>query len=255
MKDISFPPDEGGSPNYPGQILQLRARISELSEENERLKKGHEYLNAALSSTAEQAEGFGDKIRRAYAETRQLRARVAELEKENERLKCEIGESYGDDAYIAELESQRDQLRAENSALRDAVAVKDRALEPLAQAYVLTTSALELALKDGRVDPDSAQDCLNARKAIALSSSDLSARSLKDSSAAEESGSEVCKQTSHAVEKVLEEAKAVLWIGECRCSLLYTGRGLHEPNALCGELDALKVALDAAEAAEKGGGK
>lgn len=43
-------------------------------------------------------------------------------------------------------------------------------------------------------------------------------------------------------EKALE---AIMWINECRCDEVYTGRKMHEPNAICGELDEVKEALAA----------
>lgn len=47
------------------------------------------------------------------------------------------------------------------------------------------------------------------------------------------------KQLATAVE-VME---SVLWIDKCRCDVAYTGRGRHEPNTYCGELDPLRDAI------------
>ncbi len=47
-------------------------------------------------------------------------------------------------------------------------------------------------------------------------------------------------------EQLAEYEKAIssiLWIDECRCDIAYTGRGRHEPNSYCGELDPLREAL------------
>jgi hypothetical protein len=49
-----------------------------------------------------------------------------------------------------------------------------------------------------------------------------------------------------------------LWIDECRCDTAWTGRGMHKPNALCGELTSVREALQAYHSAlagkENGGG-
>jgi hypothetical protein len=42
------------------------------------------------------------------------------------------------------------------------------------------------------------------------------------------------------VEELRNIVKSVLWINECRCDEAYTSRKMHEPNALCGELDDLE---------------
>lgn len=44
---------------------------------------------------------------------------------------------------------------------------------------------------------------------------------------------------------VVGAAKAILWIDECRCDAAYAGRGLHEPNACCGEMSDLREAFAA----------
>lgn len=44
-------------------------------------------------------------------------------------------------------------------------------------------------------------------------------------------------------ERVVEAAKECLWVDECRCDMAYTGRGKHEPNMKCGELDLVREAL------------
>lgn len=54
------------------------------------------------------------------------------------------------------------------------------------------------------------------------------------------------QQNSEVIEAMVEcvsEASNALWICECRCDKMWTGREMHEPNALCGELDDLKAAL------------
>lgn len=45
--------------------------------------------------------------------------------------------------------------------------------------------------------------------------------------------------------EIAEKADSVIWINECRCDEAYTGRGMHGPNALCGEMDELASALQA----------
>ena len=46
-----------------------------------------------------------------------------------------------------------------------------------------------------------------------------------------------------ALERVAEAAERCIWINDCRCDEAYTGRQMHEPNALCGEMDELAAAL------------
>jgi hypothetical protein len=48
-----------------------------------------------------------------------------------------------------------------------------------------------------------------------------------------------------ALRKVADAAKLCIWINKCRCDEAYTGRDMHEPNALCGEMDELEQALRA----------
>jgi hypothetical protein len=48
---------------------------------------------------------------------------------------------------------------------------------------------------------------------------------------------------AQAQARVIEAAKEVLWIDECRCDDAWTKRGMHEPNALCGEMKPLRDAL------------
>jgi hypothetical protein len=45
-----------------------------------------------------------------------------------------------------------------------------------------------------------------------------------------------------------EAIKSVLWVDECRCSVEYTSRKMHEPNTYCGELFPLRDALAQANA-------
>jgi len=47
----------------------------------------------------------------------------------------------------------------------------------------------------------------------------------------------------HTLQRVALEAQALSWVFECRCHEAYTSRGLHEPNALCGENVLLLEAL------------
>lgn len=42
---------------------------------------------------------------------------------------------------------------------------------------------------------------------------------------------------------LVDAAKGVLWVDECRCRDAWTGRDMHEPNSKCGELDPLREAL------------
>ncbi len=58
---------------------------------------------------------------------------------------------------------------------------------------------------------------------------------------------------AEAQRKVRDKAKEVLWIGECRCDVIYTSRGLHEPNSHCGDMDELRDALSSLARAEKEG--
>lgn len=44
---------------------------------------------------------------------------------------------------------------------------------------------------------------------------------------------------------VAEKAEGIIWINECRCHEAYVGRGMHEPNALCGEMYELVLAIQA----------
>lgn len=46
-----------------------------------------------------------------------------------------------------------------------------------------------------------------------------------------------------AVGNLAKASEGVMWINECRCDKAYTERGMHEPNAVCGELDELGEAL------------
>lgn len=55
-----------------------------------------------------------------------------------------------------------------------------------------------------------------------------------------------------ALVKCVEAARGVTWINKCRCNVAYTGRGRHEPNSICGELDTLVEALAALERAVEG---
>ena len=43
--------------------------------------------------------------------------------------------------------------------------------------------------------------------------------------------------------KVEKEVKSILWINECHCDEAYTGRHMHAPNSICGELDELAEAI------------
>lgn len=45
------------------------------------------------------------------------------------------------------------------------------------------------------------------------------------------------------IERLVNAIKSCLWVDECRCDIAYTGRGRHEPNTLCGELDPLRDAI------------
>lgn len=46
------------------------------------------------------------------------------------------------------------------------------------------------------------------------------------------------------VEQLEKEIEDVLWINDCHCDEAYTKRHMHAPNAICGELDELKEALN-----------
>lgn len=52
------------------------------------------------------------------------------------------------------------------------------------------------------------------------------------------------------LENVAEAAQDILWVFDCTCIEAYTDRGLHEPNAICGEGDGLSAALAALERPE-----
>lgn len=56
-----------------------------------------------------------------------------------------------------------------------------------------------------------------------------------------------------AMEKVIISARRGIWICECSCDSAYTERGMHEPNAHCGEMDDLKVELNELYRARKEG--
>lgn len=58
-----------------------------------------------------------------------------------------------------------------------------------------------------------------------------------------------------ALVEAVSAAKQTLWINECRCNEAYTCRGMHEPNALCGEMDELVQALASLDTAIKESGK
>lgn len=42
---------------------------------------------------------------------------------------------------------------------------------------------------------------------------------------------------------VADRADEIKWLNECKCDVAWTGRGKHEPNTTCGELDYLVDAL------------
>jgi hypothetical protein len=51
------------------------------------------------------------------------------------------------------------------------------------------------------------------------------------------------KQENARLRKVVEAARDCLWVDKCQCDVAYTGRGRHEPNSKCGELDPIREAL------------
>jgi hypothetical protein len=52
------------------------------------------------------------------------------------------------------------------------------------------------------------------------------------------------------LEAVAEAARNVMWVFDCHCDEAYTGRGMHEPNAICDEGDDLRAALATLDALE-----
>ena len=63
---------------------------------------------------------------------------------------------------------------------------------------------------------------------------------------------EILRARITPLEKVAEEAQKILWVFVCHCDSAYTGRGRHEPNAICGEEVDLQTALRTLDGKEPG---
>jgi len=54
----------------------------------------------------------------------------------------------------------------------------------------------------------------------------------------------IYKESLSDAQVLVDAVEGIMWINECKCGEAWTGRGMHEANSLCGELDEVKEALD-----------
>jgi hypothetical protein len=215
--------DEGFMTDLEAAVEYARAIVEAPSRSMaKRLAMVHETaLATQLLATVERAE----KMTMAANDLQlQVHSRELQLAEAQAQIDYQVGCFIKAKDEANDLRCQLDEARARIAALEALIKEKDVRLR------VIANGSHRLIFKDTSDEAFRREAGALASDALAFTPNSIQSRAQAQAQA-------------QAQARVIEAAKEVLWIDECRCDDAWTKRGMHEPNALCSEMKPLRDAL------------